>query len=1076
MCGISSSIINLSNNFNQKLNTNEIEKFVKNSKYIEALKKSKDLRRNNTFVKLVTEKNNAHRSKINKIIKKCKDIKNDSNFEIIDDLIWTLEYELLRKADDLKKIINKSKLFICPNAVVFIYHLLSEFENINYLESRGRDSASLSVSFVLKKKTKLKNSNNSNKLNLSINKISNNKEILNITLKTANRIGYSGENVENLKHILLSSNILPKIDFNFVEFFSILTHTRWATVGNVNLHNCHPLIVREKDNCNFYSMNGDITNYKKIYNELKIKNKINVDKKCTNDLVVLNEIFKKNLLSKLKGSFVITKFDFKNPKKIFIYKKGEQGLYYSKDIDNNTIIASDVYGIVNRSYKYNVIKNNIKVFINNNKNLKKFSIYKNLKQLNISSKDFNKINHETYFQKEISDTELFIKRTVQNYVNLKKNELFNLKLFDSKTKKKIKNRKINNIIFTGMGSCYTAAVGISKYLLNSLRKNNIFDIKVESTIASEGSGFYLNKKMDDTIIIVLAQSGTTIDTNVYAKMARKRGAYTLSIVNKKFGDVTYIVQKNLYLGNGRDVELAVPSTKTYSCHLILGYILCENILNIFKFKNKYFVKDLLNIIKPDHITKRISKIEKDISVSKVQPVNYNDWYVVYDKSLNASNALELRIKLSECCYKSIPYLTINQFNELMPKKSLVFYMGNKIPKIKLDKTNYYIFISGQNNKNKKNNLNIKISNKNIIENSLESALSLQLISYSLAKKINFFSKNKRLLNSKSINFIYDKFDLEKIKNKKDKHFLLQTLEKFKRPIDTIKHQAKTITVGAIRSKSKEKFNPKLFNVNIKKNSPINKKKFENIFKTLHDKIYISSNERYEIYKYYICNIIDKCNFLYNHNKKYFFVDKLKKIPKNVSYIEINHSIYINNIKKIYNLSFHNILIKFLKYNNFSNKNELSFSNCKNYLAKSLPKVNLEKYFYSFNNVKLLGSGINYLIAKKYALKFSKKFKKAIAFDVIENHKHIDISSEPLLIIFAANIFRRGFQTDVVSEIEKFLSHNNKVIIFTNIGNGLFDQLSRDINNNVSLKIIKLPVIDEIYSAAQFDYYFNDLIK
>ena len=66
---------------------------------------------------------------------------------------------------------------------------------------------------------------------------------------------------------------------------------------------------------------------------------------------------------------------------------------------------------------------------------------------------------------------------------------------------------------------------------------------MEATIASEGSGFYLSKNMDDTIIIVLAQSGTTIDTNVYAKMARKRGAYTLSIVNKKFGDVTYIVQK-----------------------------------------------------------------------------------------------------------------------------------------------------------------------------------------------------------------------------------------------------------------------------------------------------------------------------------------------------------------------------------------------------------------------------------------------------------------------------------------------------------------------------------------------------
>ena len=44
---------------------------------------------------------------------------------------------------------------------------------------------------------------------------------------------------------------------------------------------------------------------------------------------------------------------------------------------------------------------------------------------------------------------------------------------------------------------------------------------------------------------------------------------------------------------------------------------------------------------------------------------------------------------------------------------------------------------------------------------------------------------------------------------------------------------------------------------------------------------------------------------------------------------------------------------------------------KNFIDKLKPKFNLGKFINSFNNVKLLGSGINYLIAKKYAYIFSK---------------------------------------------------------------------------------------------------------
>ena len=40
-------------------------------------------------------------------------------------------------------------------------------------------------------------------------------------------------------------------------------------------------------------MNGDITNYKKIFNKLTKKETKKIDKKCNNDLVILNSVFKK---------------------------------------------------------------------------------------------------------------------------------------------------------------------------------------------------------------------------------------------------------------------------------------------------------------------------------------------------------------------------------------------------------------------------------------------------------------------------------------------------------------------------------------------------------------------------------------------------------------------------------------------------------------------------------------------------------------------------------------------------------------------------------------------------------------
>ena len=70
----------------------------------------------------------------------------------------------------------------------------------------------------------------------------------------------------------------------------------------------------------------------------------------------------------------------------------------------------------------------------------------------------------------------------------------------------------------------------------------------------------------------------------------------------------------------------------------------------------------------------------------------------------------------------------------------------------------------------------------------------------------------------------------------------------------------------------------------------------------------------------------------------------------------------------------------------------------------------------------------------------RSLKRSCAFDILENHKHIDISAESNIIIFIANIHTQGYQNDAFSEIQKIISHNNVPIIITNLEDNRFSNL------------------------------------
>ena len=322
------------------------------------------------------------------------------------------------------------------------------------------------------------------------------------------------------------------------------------------------------------------------------------NKTCTSDTlgfinllssqnILDNKLLKKQLI-RVDGSYCFVIENLSNSK-IFIGRSGNQGLYISYT-KNKFIFSSDIYGFIEISnnyismpngffYELNIGFNNVKSYI-----FEKFQINDLPKFLNVNKdkfsqspigfKDVYKGKYKHYFLKELIETKDVVSKTFDNFnYSNKEFEIFlnsqNCKINKSHFTNISKNYE--DIIITGMGTCYTAAVAISQALRSSLRDNGIL-INVEPHIASEGSAFYIKEDMSKTLVIVIAQSGTTIDTNIYVELASKRGAKTLALVNKRDGDLTFIVDSVMYIGDGRDIEISVPSTKTYIAHIFLAEI------------------------------------------------------------------------------------------------------------------------------------------------------------------------------------------------------------------------------------------------------------------------------------------------------------------------------------------------------------------------------------------------------------------------------------------------------------------------------------------------------------------------
>ena len=131
---------------------------------------------------------------------------------------------------------------------------------------------------------------------------------------------------------------------------------------------------------------------------------------------------------------------------------------------------------------------------------------------------------------------------------------------------------VGDELFTDVSRIVITACGTAMHsgLMGKNMIERLCRIPVTVDIASEFR--YQNPIIDEhTLLITVSQSGETADTLAALRLAKERGAKTLSVVNVKGSSIARESDYVLYTHAGP--EIAVASTKAYSVQVAVMYLI-----------------------------------------------------------------------------------------------------------------------------------------------------------------------------------------------------------------------------------------------------------------------------------------------------------------------------------------------------------------------------------------------------------------------------------------------------------------------------------------------------------------------
>ena len=426
-------------------------------------------------------------------------------------------------------------------------------------------------------------------------------------------------------------------------------HTRWATHGEPNDINSHPHVSQNGKIAVVH--NGIIENYLEIREFLQEKG-VQFTSQTDSEVVAqlmeycmgLPEVSTVSdalymVLHRIEGAYALGILCSDDPDHIYAARKDAPLLLgYGKGCN---FLASDVTAIIKHTRDVAYMEDGEVAVLTR----EGIEVYDALEQ-KVEKKHFTidwevsaaeKGGYQHFMLKEIMEQPEALRRAISP--RIKDGRV----IFDDLKLPVEKMREFTRIFIVACGSSYHVGM-IGKYNLEHLLRRN-----VEVVLASEFR--YSDPIVDDkSLVIVISQSGETLDTMAALREAKKRGGYILSIVNVVGSSIARESDDVLYTWAGP--EIAVATTKAYSTQLavldMIGLAFGEALGTVKKEEYDEAVAELQKL--PEKMEQFLAS-ESCEAIPKYasQYFNHNSVFFI-GRNLDYALGLEGSLKLKEISY------------------------------------------------------------------------------------------------------------------------------------------------------------------------------------------------------------------------------------------------------------------------------------------------------------------------------------------------------------------------------------------------------------------------------------------
>jgi glucosamine--fructose-6-phosphate aminotransferase (isomerizing) len=602
------------------------------------------------------------------------------------DALWAVRHDRLRTAREVAELAGRDA---GEGALAAYLAIQQSFSALDRLEVRGRDSAGIhvfvhdhgldltdpGVQAAIRERTQDPTFQSGSMRVVGT--------VLSFVYKAAAEIGELGDNTRALRAAVSADQLLRRAVAVPSARTSVLGHTRWASVGIISEPNAHPINSDELETSGgapylVAALNGDVDNHAdlRVEHQLRIHSQITTDAKVIPALVSRHmaaghdevESFRRTVAA-FDGSVAIGAMSSANPDSLLLALSGSgQGLYVGL-AEDCFIVASEPYGVVEETLRYLRLdgEHGGEVVVLDAARAGDVAGIRRIRYdgtdvavtaddiatATVTTRDVDRGDSPHFLLKEITESPRSMRKTLRGRI-VDRDGMLRAVVGDRALTADIAARlaggTITRIRVIGQGTA--AIAGQSTAALLDELSGGALDVGAE--LATELSGFQLRLDMSDTLAIAVSQSGTTTDTNRTVDLLRARGAAVIAIVNRRGSDLVDKADGVLFTSDGRDIEMSVASTKAFYAQVAAGALLACAVTEAAGVGSDRRRNELLTGLRElPEAMERVQAKRGEIADAARRFAPPKRYWAVVGNGPNRVAAEEVRIKLSELCYKSI---------------------------------------------------------------------------------------------------------------------------------------------------------------------------------------------------------------------------------------------------------------------------------------------------------------------------------------------------------------------------------------------------------------------------------------